>query len=221
MRAAASPLTGHLTSAQAGKVGSQRYSLAARLPRDTPEPGRDPLPYHEFSRHARHCSPRLGGRPIGAGVPEVAQMRRRCTAHIRQGSDAPCPVVHAQAGRPGTAAGGHHDAPGSVPSLILVFMALRSGASALLSWTVKRGVELAFAVPAGHQDCQAMAPFDRSPSPVPSREVYERSTAGTSQVSKAGGNWRGTGQPGARLSVTDRCILQPTRRPAVAACSLS
>jgi hypothetical protein len=68
----------------------------------------------------------------------------------------------------------------------MVFMALYSGASALLDRPVPRGVELAFAAPVVSRTVQVMGPFDLSPSSGPSREVPERSTAGQYEVDATG-----------------------------------
>jgi hypothetical protein len=76
----------------------------------------------------------------------------------------------------------------------LVFMALCSGARAPLN----RPVQRAWNWPLWHRlcrhDCAGNGSlFDRSPSSVPSCELHERSTAGTSQVSKGsaetGAHW--------------------------------
>ena len=63
-------------------------------------------------------------------------------------------------------------------------MALGSGAGAPLNRPVQRGMELVFDTGCAIRTAQVTRPFDRSPLSVPSREVYERSTAGTSQVSR-------------------------------------
>jgi hypothetical protein len=64
-----------------------------------------------------------------------------------------------------------------------VVMVLCSGASVPLNRPVQRWAELAFDTGCVIRTAQVTGPFDPSPLSVPSREVYERSTAGTSQVS--------------------------------------
>jgi hypothetical protein len=66
----------------------------------------------------------------------------------------------------------------------LVVMGLYFGASAPLNRPVQWGLELAFDTGCVIRTEQATGPFDRSRLSVPSREVYERSAAGTSQVSR-------------------------------------
>ena len=59
-----------------------------------------------------------------------------------------------------------------------------AAASAALNRPVQRGLELAFDTGCFIRTAQVTGPFDRSPLLAPSREVYERSTAGTFQVSR-------------------------------------
>ncbi len=58
---------------------------------------------------------------------------------------------------------------------------------------------------------QVTGPFDPLPSSVPSREVHDRSAAGTSQVSQRPAEL--ARHRAAGLSMAGRCILPPMRRP--------
>src|ERR1039457_6158276 len=112
-----------------------------------------------------------------------------------------------------------------VPSYILVTLALRSRASAPPEPAVQRCAELAH-LTGIVRTAQVTGPFDLSPSSVPSREVREWSTAGTSQVSERSAETGAAAAPhrpagGRGSSVAGRCILQTTLGPAGAACRLT
>ena len=106
------------------------------------------------------------------------------------------------------AADGHHLAPGRS------WWSWLCAPVPALNRPVQRGLELAFDAGRAIRAAQVTGPFDRSPLSVPSREVYERSTAGTSQVSRRSAE---TGAAPASwklvLSVAGGCILQPMFRP--------
>src|ERR1700722_3270453 len=85
--------------------------------------------------------------------------------------------------------------PALQPAAIMVFMALYSGASALLDRPVPRDVELAFAAPVLRKTMQVMGPSDLSPSSGPSRKVPERSTAGQQEATAVSGSFQGRRWP--------------------------
>jgi hypothetical protein len=96
--------------------------------------------------------------------------------------------------------------------------ALRPGQPTAVRWLLGLPLlnsSLAFDTGCVIRTAQVTGPFDRSPLSVPSREVHERSTVGTSQVSRRSAETDAApdNRLEAGLSAAGRCILQPMCRP--------